>query len=73
MDNFQYLKEGDQIHFGDWDFGWESTADILGLTPKKRFYRIKIHGAQKASLQSVKEVHQGYYISYKGCCPIKIL
>lgn len=69
----EFLIPGTKIHFGDWDYGWESSATILSVTPKGRMYRIQIHGARKASTISVKDVHQGRYMTYKGFCPIKII
>lgn len=61
---------GREIQFGDWEYGWMSSATVLSISPKGQRLRIQIHGAKKPSTITVKELNQGYMNSYKGHCPI---
>lgn len=67
------LPIGTKLEFGDWDYGWRSYGTIVGYTPSGRFYRVQIEGAKSVSRYTVKEIHEGRTMTYKGYCPIKIV
>jgi hypothetical protein len=67
------LPKGTILQLGNWDTGWISKVEIIGHTPKCRFYKVKNFDG-KIINQSVKEVTQGYFITFDGSsCPIKII
>lgn len=69
------LPIGTKLQFGDWDYGWITKAEIVGYTPNGRYYKIKYIDGElnnKTYNKSVKNIHQGYSVTYKGHCPITI-
>jgi len=70
------INIGDKVHYGDWDYGWESTWKITGFSPKHRYCYTQIRNNNKPikSKELTSSIINGGHAGFDGFwVPIKLI